>query len=63
MSVGDGQMTPKRAHRMIDEIYKKSKLDDRIHHPLSYALYEVWKLSETEDIEKEQRYMKRSKNE
>lgn len=48
-------MTPKRAHRMIDEIYKKSKLDDRIHHPLSYALYEVWKLSEYDDVKKERR--------
>lgn len=54
-------MTPKRAHRMIDEIYKKAKLDDRIHHPLSYALYETWKLSEDEDIEKEQRETKKEK--
>ena len=54
-------MTPKRAHRMIDEIYKKAKLDDRIHHPLSYALYETWKLSEDEDIEKEQSETKKGK--
>lgn len=56
-------MTPSRAHRMIDEIYKKSKLDNRIHHPLSYALYEVWKLSETEDVEKEQRYRSKKNDE
>ena len=38
-------MTLKRAIKMLEREYEKAKDNKAIYNPLSYALYEVWKLA------------------
>ena len=39
-------MTLKRAIKLLEREYEKAKDNEAIYNPLSYALYQVWKMAD-----------------